>query len=288
MALPRKHLPLPSISLLLGFALAAYYVAVFRPLCQRSAALDQPLIATWNRFAATNDLSPVVRGLNLDNHDQRLRQLQGQARSLEAASALVQQRIVWPEAVQAKLAAPWQLIDFQDERYQRIQALAALARDRKLALEAGATNGFPEYAADMALPTLLWPRLHMADQLLLTAVHCQVRSLRNLQQLPTESHRYARREQVFLMELPMRLELTGSMDAVTRFLAALPLATTNELRTVGVSAALTNKPPFFLGQLLVRKSTPEQPHEVQLEAVVSTFLPWSEQAQASRSSLLGN
>lgn len=288
MAAPSKRLPLPSLSLLMGMALAAYYVAVFRPLGQQAAALDQPLVAAWNRFAATNETSPIVRGLSLDNHDQRLRQLQGQARSLEAASAVVQRRILWPPVVQAKLAAPWQLIDFQDERYRKVQELAALARDKKMALEPGATNGYPEYVADMPLPTLLWPRLHMADQLFLTAAHCQVRNLRNLQQLPTEAHRYTRRDQVFLMEIPMRVEVTGSMEAVTRFLAALPLATTNELQAVGVTVPLTNKPPFFLGPLLVRKSAPEQPHEVQLEAVVSAFLPWSEPVPISRASTQRN
>ena len=40
--------------------------------------------------------------------------------------------------------------------------------------------------------------------------------------------------------------------------------------------------------LLVRKSAPEQPHEVQLEAVVSAFLPWSEPVPISRASTQRN
>jgi hypothetical protein len=272
-----KFRRLPAITVWLAVALAVCYFAVFQRLAHRAAGRDKELTNAWQRFVATAQAGPATAGLNLTNCEELLRQLQASATNLTTAERLVQSRIGLPAEVRAKLSEAFWLIDFQNERFQRAAQLAQLAKEKGVALEPGATNGLPEYLADMPNPALLWPRLYLADQLLLTAIHCKVGALRALDQLPAISHRAGATQSVFLAELPMRLDLIGPMDSVSRFLASLPLLAT-ELQGAGLAPGLTNKPALFISQVLLRKHAPDRPHDVQLELTVCGFVPWTEEA----------
>ena len=46
-----------------------------------------------------------------------------------------------------------------------------------------------------------------------------------------------------------------------------------ELDTVGLAGALTNKPVFFIDQVLARKHSPERPGDVLLDLSVSGYAP---------------
>jgi hypothetical protein len=268
---------LPAITVWLAVALAVYYFAVFQRLSYRAAGRDKELTNAWQKFVAVGQAGSATQGLNLTNCEELLRQMQAGATNLATAGRLVQSRIGLPAEVRAKMREPFWLIDFQNERFQRTAQLAQLAKEKGVALEPGATNGLPEYLADMPTPELLWPRLYMANHLLLTAVQCKVGTLRSLNQLPSISHRAAATRSLFLEELPMHLELIGPMDSVSRFLVSLPLLAT-ELQAVGLAPGLTNKPALFIDQVLLRKYAPDRPHDVQLELTVCGFVPWIEEA----------
>jgi len=268
---------LPAITVWLAAALAVYYFAVFQRLSHRAAGLDRELTNTWQRFVVAGQAGPATEGLNLTNCEELLSRLDAGITNLTTAQRLVQSRIGLPAEVRAKMGESFWLIDFQNERFQRAAQLAQLAKEKGVALEPGATNGLPEYAADMPAPALLWPRLHMANHLLLTAIHCKVGALRSLSQLPSLSHRAAANQSVFLEELPMRLELIGPMDSISRFLVSLPLLPA-ELPSAGLGPGLTNKPALFIDQVLLRKYAPERPHDAQLELTVCGFVPWADAA----------
>ena len=70
----------------------------------------------------------------------------------------------------------------------------------------------------------------------------------------------------------MRLEVTGGMEPLARFLTSLPLQGA-ELERTALAGVLTNKPAFFIGQVLVRKAPPDRPHDARIELVVSGFVP---------------
>jgi len=255
---------------LLGVLFGAYYLFGFLRLSREAAALDRPLVNVWERYLATNAASQANVGLDLRNPEEAQRQLRASASLLEKAGRLVQSRVELPKDLEERMRDPFQLLDFQDERHQKTAQLARLAAANGVALEPGATNGLPEYAIDMPQPAFLWPRLHLANQLLLSAVHCKVSALKSLTQLPALAHRSTIDDAVFLQELPMRLELVGPMDAVSRFLVSLALRGP-ELKTVGLAEALTNKPALFIDHLLLRKHSAERPHEVSLDLTVSGF-----------------
>ena len=254
-----------------GLVLGIYYLTVFRPLAHRAATLDRPLVTDWNRLMATNRASTATEGLDLENCQQRLLDLKQQATNLETAERLVGGRLQLPPAVQRRMTAPFQLIDYQNERLARIAQLMTAAKAKGTTLAPSSTNGLPEFVVDVPQPAMLWPRLALAYQLLLTAVECQVGTIQALYQLPHIPHTAGPDRSRVLYEMPMQLELIGDMHAVSRFLATLPLRP-DELAVVGLATTLTNKPPLFIRQILLRKHSPEHPHEVDLQLTVSGFV----------------
>ena len=272
MAPPANTKSLPSGSFLLALALVAYYLLVYIPLSKRAELLDRPLVSAWARLAATNHANRATAGLNLDNAAQRLKDLQGSTTGLEALERLVRQRLELIPEVRNRMAEPFQLIDFQNERLRRIEQLAALAHDKGVAIEAGVTGGLPEYIADMPQPGLLWPRLDVATQVLLSAIHAKVTTIKLMTQIPTSNHRTATDNAIFLHELPMRVEMSGPMASISRFLASLPLRG-DELKATGLEA-LTNKPALFIDQILLRKEAPDKPQDVALELTLCSFVPF--------------
>ena len=272
---------LPALTTLVALGLTLYYFAVFRPLSDRERAADRPLTAEWNLLVGTNRAGDITAVPDLEGFPSRLEQLRMVATNLQSAQQLVAQRTALPPEVAAPMREPFQLVDFQNARQRLAEGVMRLAKERGIPMDPGATNGFPEYSADMVEPGLLWARLHAAHQLLVSAVACKASRIVALEQLPAVSFRAQADGFHFLEELPLRLEVVGSHDAINRLLASLPLPA-GELSPLGLNEILTNKPVLFLGSVLMRKHAPEKPDqrpkpdEIRLEASVSVFVPLSD------------
>ncbi len=271
MALHTRTNRLPTATALAGLLLALYYAFVFQPLSRRVASLDQPLTNAWHRLVMTNRAHEACAGLGLSEASRRVDELRGAWNHFEAAQRMVASRLQLPQEINARLAEPFQLIDFQNDRSRQAEALVRLAKEQGVACDLAAVNGLPEYSVDLVDPRLLWPRLFFARQLLLAAVHCKVGGLRALIQLPSIDHRADRSGDGLLEELPMRLELFGPAEAVARFVTSLPLRG-DDLNAVGLGAVLTNKPIFLVDQVFARKHSPESPGDVLLELSVSGWV----------------
>lgn len=259
--------------LLLGTLLwAIVYVAAFQSLSRRADALDRPLRQAWDSFAATNQSSEATAGLTLDQLPDALAALDRSATELAEVRRRVVERVRLPDALAAQVHAPFQIIDFENERTRLAESLVALARSRKVGLEPAVTNGLPARGPESSEPGLLWARLAFARELLLTAIHSQVRTVHELTQLPAMSHRSAVDGRRLYEELPMRVEVVGELEPIQRLLTSLPLVGA-ELEATGLASALTNKPVLFLNHLLVRKNAPNRPGEVRAELIVSGLVP---------------
>lgn len=264
---------LPSATLVVALALGAYYRFAYHPLVRSVIAQDKELTVLWDRLVSSNRQVRACQGLTVDNHLQRVADLEASLSSLEAAHKLVQRRIEIDATTRGKMALAWQLIDFQIERLQQAGLLLRLAKEHGVALEPAALAGLPEHSVDLPEPRLLWPRLEMATQLLLVAIQSKVASVRSLTQLPANTYPGPGPNSPPVEEIVMRIELVGPTDSATRFLKNLPLQG-EQLRAVGLSGPVTNKPAFFLDRVLVRKHAPDRPGEVHLEARVCSFVPW--------------
>lgn len=272
-AAPTPRRPVLLEVLLLGtLLLAVVYFAGFQSLARRADALDRPLRQAWESFAATNQSSEATAGLSLDQLPEVLEALRGSAAELAEVRRLVAERVRLPAALAEQIRAPFQIIDYENERTRLAESLVALARSKKVALEPAVTNGLPVRTPETTEPGLLWARLTLARELLLTAILSQVGTVRELTQLPSVSHRSAVDGRRLFEELPMRLEVVGGLEPVQRLLTSLPLAGA-ELEATGLASVLTNKPVLFLDHLLLRKATPDRPGEVRAELVVSGLVP---------------
>jgi hypothetical protein len=187
--------------------------------------------------------------------------------ALQRARQRVLDRIALDPEISERLQQPFQLLDFDQRRLQMIAELRHLASSKNVTLGPAAIAGFPEFVSGKEKAALLWAQLHLVDQLLLTAASYGPMTVKSVNLLPVKSHPAVQSAKVVLVEFPMQIELTGSMEAVMSFLLSLPLQA-HELKQLKYPESAAHKPALFLNKILLRRSLGD-PNEVALEAVVS-------------------
>jgi hypothetical protein len=256
---------------LAGLVLLGYYALFYLPLARRAASLDEPLQKNWRKLAASIDQTNAT---TLD-----LTRLTNQLNETREALALVENtkkeaalRLELSVPLKAKMAAPFQLVDYQNERSKEKDELDKQAKDLKIAVDPGVFAGFPEHTIDTADPALLWPALALTQDLLGTALRCKVKSIHSLE-VPLAStnspgsEAYGRWDQI-----PLQIEFTASADSATQFIQSLPLRA-EELRAAGLPVGSPDKSPLFIDRLIIKKQSPGATDEVRvwLQAVGFVF-----------------
>lgn len=257
---------LPVAGLLLGL----YYVFIFLPLARRADSLDAPLNQAWRKLSAALDQTNVA-SLDFRQITNQLADTRQALLLIENARKRTMTRLDLSPELRARLNAPFQLVDYQNERSKDMDRLEEAAAKNKLALDPAVFSGFPEHTADIEEPSLLWAALAFTDNLLDTAMNCNVSSIQSLEVPlvltnapgPDSSGRWA--------ELPLQIELTGSADNVSRLLQSLPLRA-DELSASGLPEAPAGKLPLFIERLILRKQTPERLDEVRVWLRVVGFV----------------
>jgi hypothetical protein len=247
-----------------GVGLATYYLFVMVPLAHRSESLDEPLQNAWRKLE-TN--AGAVDFLHLTN---QLRETKEDLALLENARKKAAARLELAPALRGVFNAPFQLVDYQNERSKQIDELDRKAREQKIAIDPAVFAGFPEHTADIREPALLWPALSLTDELLDAAVACKVSALHSLDvplmltNSPAEgSARWA--------EIPIELEFTASAENALRLAQTLPLRT-DELRAAGLPPAPADKAPLFIERLILKKQSPDKLDEVRVWLRVVGFV----------------
>jgi hypothetical protein len=178
------------------------------------------------------------------------------------------------ENLRAKLNAPFLLVDYENE-VSRLNGtngtLTRLAKQQGVGLETNLFAGFPQQTVDVKEPALLWAELAFLDTLLTTAINAKVTTIHSVaaplpltNAPPTNGVRS-------LAELPVHIELTGSIPIVARFLQTLPLRA-GEVKAAGLPEASTNKSVLFIDRLVLRKQAPDKPDEVRASLRVVGFV----------------
>src|SRR6516225_3708687 len=240
---------------LAGLALAAYYVFVFMPLARRADSLDTPLDVACRKLAAGLDQTNVNA---LD-----FRQITNQLADTRQALLLVENskkktvaRLELTPELRARLNAPFQLVDYQNERSKDMDRLDQAARQKKLALDPAVFAGFPEHTADIEEPALLWAALAFTDNLMDTAMGCNVSSIHSLEVPLTLTNAPGTEPAGRWAELPLQIEFTASAENAARLLQSLPLRA-DEMSPAGLPEGPPGKLPLFIERLILRKESPE-------------------------------
>jgi len=254
---------------LVGLAWAAFYFLVFHPLKDRAEALDKPLDAEWRKLVTALQETNASR-VNFASIDARLRDTQESLIALQTVERKVMSRVDFGDELYAKMRAPFQLVDYQNERQRVLAELGRLSGQQQVPLGPAVTNGIPEYTADLRAPSLLWAELAFIRHLLATAINCKVSSIHVLSVPVASIDAQATNLASRLTEIPMQVELTGTTLSVARLLQSLPLRA-EEIKAEGLPEAATNKPALFIDRLLLRRQSPHQPDEVRLSLRAAGF-----------------
>ena len=256
---------------LAALALVAYYVLFYLPLARRAASLDEPVQKAWRKLAASVDQTNATT-LDLARLTNQLNQTREALALVENTKKQAAFRLDLSPALKTKMAAPFQLVDFQNERSKEIDDLDRQAKAQNVAVDQAVYAGFPEHTIDTADPALLWPALALTDNLLGTAIRCQLSAVHSLE-VPLantnapEIDAYGRWDQI-----PLQIEFTASAANAMRFVQSLPLHD-EELRAAGLPAGTPDKVPMFIDRLIIKKQDPDKPDEVRvwLQAVGFIF-----------------
>jgi len=258
-SIARFHLVMVLSTLLL----VIYYGLVYRPLVKQAAALDAPLTNIWLKLS-TAPVNPTPTGPDLGSIHRNYQSARNSLEALHRAGRTTSARLALDAETRRRINEPFQLLDYRNERQNRVADLERLARQQEVIIERSVFDAFPEYTAEVQKPELLWAQLEAAHQLLSTAVHCKVRAVSRMQLSAIPTPAPFETEETTLQELSVRVELVGSMAAVGQLLSSLPRRA-DELKALGLPGPLTNKAPLLVRGLLLRKNSAEKPDEVSLD-----------------------
>ncbi len=254
-----------------GACLGLYFLLVFRPLAERARALDHPLTNVWGRFVAENPSYAAIDDLNLAGVESELRRARTSQQEMEKIHATLVQRHQTEPEVRSRMEAPFQLVDFQNERQQALEELAKRATEYQVTLHPGIATNLPHYTAENRHPASLWGQLWLVQNVLDTAIRCRVPAIESLSLSPVQPHLLNGQSQVFLREIPIRLELAGPMPVISKFLLSLPMNAA-EIKAAGLPESAPVKPPFLISKLMLRKTSPQKLDEVKVDLEVTGFL----------------
>lgn len=169
-----------SIIPIVGVVLAGCYLAIYRPFARRAAALDAPVHKAWTRLAASLDQTNTasIDFIHITNQLNDTRQALATLDSARQKAAIL---LALPASVRARMNAPFQLVDYENERSKKMEAIATLAKQRQTTLDAGVLAGFPEHTTEVKQPALLWFALALTDSMLNTVLQSGITSIHSLE-----------------------------------------------------------------------------------------------------------
>ncbi|HVV00147.1 MAG TPA: hypothetical protein VHH88_02220 [Verrucomicrobiae bacterium] len=247
---------------LLTLGLVAYYIMVYLPVRHRAESLDAPLRHAWKRLAATVGQTNTV-AIDFLHITNQLAETRQALAILDAARQKAAARIELAPVLRAKLAAPFELVDYQNERSKEMDELLWLGKENQVTIEAPVFTGYPEHTVDVKEPKLLWPALAFANGLARAAVECKVEALHSLD-VPlalTNDASYA--DPGGVVEIPIELEFSSSLENALKLLRMLPLKV-DEARAAGFTNAPPEKPVLLIDRLFIKKQTPEKPDDARI------------------------
>ncbi|HWX22343.1 MAG TPA: hypothetical protein VN578_20780 [Candidatus Binatia bacterium] len=247
---------------LAGAAMGIYYFAVLAPLSHRAESLDEPLGSDWRKLATALGPSNAA-ALDFRQITNQLGETRRALVILEETRKKAADRLEPAPALRAKLNAPFQLVDYENERSKQMDLLSKQAQEQQVAVESAVWAGFPEHTADMSEPALLWPALAFSGELLEGAIRCKVSTLHSLEVPLVLTNLGSAENAGRWAEIPFQVEFTGPAESAVKFVRSLPLRA-EEIRAAGLPPAAAGKTPLFLDRLIVKKQSPEKLDEVRV------------------------
>jgi hypothetical protein len=261
MMLPREYSRRTLIPIA-GLILLTYIFVVYLPLSRRAKNLEEPVQKAWNKLAMALDQTNATT-IDFAQLTNQLSETRQALAVLEATKKEAAARLGLSSNLQEKLTAPFQLVDYQNERSKQMDELERQTKEQKISVDPAVFAGFPEHTTDTPEPVLLWPALALTDDLLDTVVRCKATAIHSLEvplglnssSGPDAAGRWS--------EIPIQVEFTASANNAVKVIESLPLRA-QEIKDAGLPEAPPQKAPLFIDRLVIRKQSPEKQDEVRV------------------------
>ena len=129
--------------------LAIYYGLVYRPFVKQAAELDAPLTNVWQKLA-NSPVTPTPAGPDLTGIHRNFENARDSLSELQRAMRATSTRLALDPETRRRMNEPFQLIDYQDERQNRIAQLIQLAKQQQVNIEKPVWDAIPEYTAEVS------------------------------------------------------------------------------------------------------------------------------------------
>jgi hypothetical protein len=255
--LRRYHLLLAGCCVVAGL----YYLVVTLPLIRQEREVDERLQAAVTRLAAAG------HGMTAAAVEQKTHLL---AEDIDAFAAIGRDRtrtIRFAPEVEELLTRPFQRMDFEHRKFLAIDRIRRLSREREVKMPNKWEQALPSPGRQQ--PHQLWAQLAVMEQLVQTAIGAGVDSIGQVELLASGGNETG--PEVRELEVAVRMQLTGPMEAIHTVLMMLPM-NGDDLQALGLEGGEGPKSPLFLRRFIIRKSSAENADEVTLDFVASGFL----------------
>src|SRR5438105_10422134 len=132
-----------SVVPLSAVALAAYYVMVFLPFARKAEKGNPPLQDKWEKLAASLGQTNATT-LDFARIRNQLAETKRATAAFEEATKKAANRLEPGPNLRSRLNAPFQLVDYQNERSKEVDELVKVAAQQKIAIEPTVLSGLPE------------------------------------------------------------------------------------------------------------------------------------------------
>jgi len=257
------------VTVALAAGLGLLYWVGYRPASVRARELDRPVAEAWKQLVAAVQTNVHARSVQAAVLEDAVRRMQQAARWLEEAGKAASARVAWDEGTEQRLRQEFQLLEFDRQRFLTMAELRSRAAAAKVIVAEAVWQGYPDYDPQLHPPALHWALLATVQQVLDTALACEVRALSNLTVLPTLSYGAGESGEPVYHQFRLRLEMIGTAPALERFLRSLPLRP-GDWEGAGLPAISSKTQAFFVDRVLL-KNVSANPDLTGLDVVVSAF-----------------
>lgn len=261
----RFQLALALASVILG----ALYFLFFYPLARQVADLDPALTATWDRIFDINLRNKAKLGMDLRAMTRSQDVAEKSLDTVRHASQFVRERVELEPEIRDWLGQPFQLIDYDQRRLQLIAELQRIAGAAGAKVDASVLKGYPEYLKGRENTSILWAQLSLFHHALCAAVAQHPKVIQTAKVLPVVFHPIMDENKAGWVEIPIRLEMSTSVEAAYKVLLSMPLKG-GELKTNGLAESNPAKPAMFIDKFIINSTT--NGSDVHLDTIVSGFV----------------
>lgn len=245
--------------------------AIILPLSKRDHQLSAELNNQWRNLRSEELNREDLIDLDIERIRQHLDQVYDSDVNLSLETPFIRNRIQLDPIIQKRMNESFQLIDYINELQFKIEEIEELAGKKKAKLNESVINSFPEHTSERSNPEVLWAELELVYQVLISALNCGVNEILDLEVRRAQWGQTPSLSGNKLIEIPLRLKMSGSMDAVHLFLQNIPLRA-DEIIQLKLPAAHPEKPALFIRDIMILKNSPSNAHSVEVQVTISGLL----------------